>query len=463
MKDSLRKLPSIQTLLESPDALALISRYGHEEVVVTLRDRVERLREQVVSGVNISPSAFEIEEIVRGMGEQLEARRQVSLRPVVNATGIVIHTNLGRAPLAPEALIAMQMVGADYSNLELDLATGKRGSRYAHVESQICELTGAESAIVVNNCAAAVLACLCCLASGRAVVAARGELIEIGGSFRLPDVIEQSGARLKEVGATNKSRLSDYEKAIEQDTAVLLKSHTSNFRIVGFTAAPSRSELAELAEQRGLILMEDLGSGVLVDLAPYGLPDEPLVPDLIKQGVDIVTFSGDKLLGGPQAGIIAGRKKVVDQLKTHPLTRAMRIDKLSLAALEATLRLYRPPNNPIERIPVLRALAEGIDKIKARAETLARSLDNEGLTQVEIIENTAYAGGGSLPQQALPSFAVSLQAADISAQTFASRLRRAERGVLGRIKNDCLLLDMRTVRDTDLAQLVQSISEALSA
>lgn len=452
----------MQVLLESEQAEALIKNYSYEEVVTALRDRLQLARDGVRSGEITASADLEAPVILSGIDGCIEEQRQSNLQPVINATGIIIHTNLGRAPLAPEALQAIQSASASYSNLELDLATGKRGSRYAHVEELICELTGAEATIVVNNCAAAVLVSLSCLASGREVVAARGELIEIGGSFRLPDVIEQSGARLKEVGATNKVRVSDYKHAINEDTAVLLKSHTSNFRVIGFTSAPSRSELAALAKESGLILMEDLGSGVLIDLESYGLPDEPVVGDILKEGVDIVMFSGDKLLGGPQAGIIAGRRTVVDQLKTHPLLRAIRIDKLSLAALEATLRLYKPPYDPMENIPVLSAFAESIDVIRARAESLANTLHRKGLTTVELVESAAYAGGGSLPQQDLPSFAVALKPASISAKAFAENLRHADMPVMGRISDEQLLLDMRAVRDSEIPSIVQSISQALN-
>lgn len=462
MSDLLRQLPSMQALLESEQAEELIKNYSHPEVVSALRERLQRVRDKVRSGELSVPTEFEVTAILSGIDNCIEKQRQANLRPVINATGIIIHTNLGRAPLAQEALEAIQSAAESYSNLELDLATGKRGSRYAHVEELICKLTGAEAAIVVNNCAAAVLVSLSGLASGREVVAARGELIEIGGSFRLPDVIEQSGALLKEVGATNKVRLSDYKAAIHDETAVLLKSHTSNFRVIGFTSKPSRSELAELAREHGLILMEDLGSGVLIDLMEYGLPDEPVVGDILKEGVDIVMFSGDKLLGGPQAGIIAGRKAVVNQLRTHPLLRAIRIDKLSLAALEATLRLYLAPQDPIEKIPVLNAFAESIDEIQTRAESLANAIQREGLITVEVVESAAYAGGGSLPQQDLSSFAVALKAESISATTFASRLRCTDTPVVGRIKDEQLLLDMRAVSDAELPNIAQSVFQALT-
>jgi L-seryl-tRNA(Ser) seleniumtransferase len=381
---------------------------------------------------------------------------------VINATGIIIHTNIGRALLAPEALEAIQDAGRSYSNLELDLATGARSSRHAHVEALLRELTGAEAAVVVNNCAAAVLACLTCIAAGREVVASRGELIEIGGSFRMPDVIAQSGARLREVGSTNKTRLADYEAAIGPETAVLLKSHTSNFRIVGFTAKASRRELAELAHSRGVVMVEDLGSGVLIDLSRFGLVDEPVVRDILQEGVDLVTFSGDKLLGGPQCGVIAGRAALVGKLKSHPIVRAMRIDKLSLAALEATLRLYKAPNDPLERVPVLRALAESLVTVKARAERLALSVAAVPGLGVEIVESTAHAGGGALPEQGLQSFAVALHTPSLSAEAMAARARTGEHAVLGRIRDGRFCLDVRAVQDSEIPDIAHAIQRALA-
>ena len=458
----LRRLPQTSVLLESELGRRLAERYGREAVVDALRAALRKAREALLNGTAAAPPDFHGAEFFEGLSADIEARRRPSLRPVINATGIIIHTNLGRAPLAPEALRAVQEAGEVYSNLELDLPTGARGSRHAHVEALICQLTGAEGAIVVNNCAAAVVVCLTALARDREVIASRGELIEIGGGFRMSDVIAQSGARLREVGATNKTRPKDYETAIGPDTAVLLKSHTSNFRIVGFTAAPTRCELAALAQARGLIVMEDLGSGVLIDLTPYGLLDEPVVGQVLRDGVDLVTFSGDKLLGGPQAGVIAGRRALIDRVKSHPLARAMRIDKLSLAALEATLRLYLPPNDPVARIPVLAMLAEGIDAIVARARALAVDLAGDPGLDVDVVETTAFVGGGSLPRQGLPSVAVALGPRAITTQALADRLRAGYPSVIGRISDERLLLDMRTVRDDAGPQIRDAVGRALA-
>jgi len=462
VSDAFRKLPQIHALLESEQVSPLVVRYGRGVVAHALRVRLDEIREAIRSGCEATPTEFLTNHFFATVEATITSGRASSLRRVINATGIIIHTNIGRALLAPEALEAIQDAGRSYSNLELDLATGARSSRHVHVEALLRELTGAEAAIVVNNCAAAVLACLTCIGAGQEVVASRGELIEIGGSFRMPDVIAQSGARLREVGATNKTRIADYEAAICPETAVLLKSHTSNFRIVGFTAKASRRELAELAHRKGVVMVEDLGSGVLVDLSRFGLVDEPVVRDVLQEGVDLVTFSGDKLLGGPQCGVIAGRATLVGKLRSHPIVRAMRIDKLSLAALEATLRLYKAPNDPLERVPVLRALAESLEIVKARAERLALSIAAVPGLRVEVVESTAYAGGGALPQQGLQSFAVALNTPSLSAEAMASRARTSDNAVLGRIRDDRFFLDVRAVQDSEIPDIARAIQRALA-
>ena len=456
MSTLLRQLPQVDALLGASSMASLLSAYSRQEVADTLRAALHTLRSDLKAGrLNQLPD-FESEAFAQSLAEKIESERQPNLRPAINATGIIIHTNLGRARLAPEALAAMQTVGADHSNLELDLDTGRRGSRHAHVERLICELTGAEAALVVNNCAAAVLLSLMATAHGRKVVASRGELIEIGGAFRLPDVIQQSGAILKEVGATNKTRAKDYAEAIDPDTAVLLKSHTSNYQIVGFTQAPEREELAALAHTSGTILMEDLGSGVLVDLSPYGLLNEPVVSDVLASGVDIVMFSGDKLLGGPQCGIIAGRAELIRGLKTHPLSRAVRIDKLSLAALEATLRLYRAPHDPFCSVPVLRAISQSTEDVRVRAERLAAALIAAGFEDVSSLPSEAFVGGGSLPQQHLKSHAVSIGVSSFTPDALAAALRKARTPVIGMIRDDRFLMDVRTVTDGEVTGIVDA-------
>ncbi len=461
MGNLLRHLPQLDALLGTAAMVSLLERYSREEVADALRAALQDVREAVQAGRMDSLPGFGSAAFVSGVVAGIEARRKPNLVAAINATGIIIHTNLGRARLAPEAMAAVQAAGAHASNLELDLATGRRGSRYTHVEGLICELTGAEAALVVNNCAAAVLLSLMAIAQGRKVIASRGELIEIGGSFRLPDVIQQSGATLKEVGATNKTRASDYAQAIDAETAVLLKSHTSNYQIVGFTHAPQREELASLARETGTILMEDLGSGVLVDLSPYGLHDEPLVSDVLKSGVDVVMFSGDKLLGGPQCGIIAGRADIIFSLKKHPLCRALRIDKLSLAALEATLRLYRAPHDPFHKVPVLRAISQPVEEIEARADRLAGALAAAGITDVMSIPSRAYVGGGSLPQQTLESYAVAVTVPSHSPDALAAALRAARPPVIGMIREDRFVMDVRTLIDEDLPGIVEAFRQVV--
>lgn len=457
-----RHLPQIQTLLTQPPLAALVIAYSHAEVVQALREALQSLRADILGGADVALPDFAGATFVQKIETQIVAGRLPHLRCAINATGILIHTNLGRARLAAEALRQIADVAGGAANLELDLGTGKRRFRGAQVEALICDLTGAEAALVVNNCAAAVLLSLTALAQGRGVIASRGELIEIGGSFRLPDVIEASGAVLREVGATNKTRIADYARAIDSETAVLLKSHTSNYRIVGFTSTPSREELAALARQHGVVLIEDLGSGILVDLTAHGLGDEPVVADIVKSGVDLVMFSGDKLLGGPQAGILAGRAAVIDTLRSHPLLRAVRIDKLSLAALEATLRLYLPPNDPLRDIPVLRMLSAPLEDLWRRGEKLAGILRDLGVSDLTVVESAAYVGGGALPQEDLRSVAVTLAQPLISAGTLAAALRGANTPVIGRIHHDRVHLDMRSIEDADVPAIVDAVRQILT-
>ena len=462
MQDQLRRLPKVQTVLETPMAVELIRTFGYDDVADAVRAKLQKTRDEIVAGVDLADTDITHQAVLDDILPELSAARTPSLRSVINATGIIIHTNLGRARLAPEAIQAMQDVAANYSTLEFDLESGARGSRHSHVEALICHLTGAEAAMVVNNCAAAILTSLTALAAGKPIVASRGEMVEIGGSFRMPDVIQQSGALLREVGTTNKTHLRDYADAICDDTALLLKSHTSNYRIVGFASVPAREDLASLAKSHGTLLVEDLGSGVLIDLSPFGLPNEPVVGDVLAAGVDVVTFSGDKLLGGPQAGIIAGTRACIDQIRSHPMARAVRIDKLSLAALYATLDLYRAPNNPLECVPVLQALAAPIEDIHARAQILQKHLSRVPGLQTVIVPSAARAGGGALPQQDLPSFAIAVTAGDTSPDTIARKLRKAAAPVIGRISKDQFLLDLRAVADDDITTLAQSVERALS-
>jgi L-seryl-tRNA(Ser) seleniumtransferase len=385
-----------------------------------------------------------------------------SLRRVINATGIVIHTNLGRAPLCQDAVRAISDAGAGYSNLEFDLASGGRSSRLLHVEGLVLALTGAESAHVVNNNAAAVLLCLAGLARGREVLVSRGELVEIGGSFRIPDILAESGATLVEVGTTNRTRLADYESAVTGRTALLLKVHRSNFSITGFTEEASAAELASLGGRLGIPVMEDLGSGAVFDFSSVGIPGTPTVRQALQQGPGVVTVSGDKLLGGPQAGIIAGRKSIVDPLKKHPLSRALRIDKLCLAALEATLRLYADERRALSRIPVLSMIAEDEKSIRRRARKLVRRVSAGGAAGLVLSVEPGHSspGGGAMPEVLIPTSCVSVAHPRVRVEELEERLRLGDPPVVGRIGKGKLLLDMRTVGDAELPALASAILAA---
>ena len=442
----LRKLPSVQHLLELPGASDMCMAHGRAAVTSAIRAVLDDLRNKIEDGVRVGLTG---EQILDRCASLLDARRRPGLRRVINATGIVLHTNLGRAPLAAEAVAAMAEIAAGYSNLEFDLATGSRGSRTAALEPLLREVTGAEAALAVNNGAAAVLLALSALAGGGEVIVSRGELVEIGGGFRIPDVIRQGGARLVEVGSTNKTRAADYRKAIGPDTRVLLKVHQSNFRTVGFTAETGIGELAGLAREHGLLVVADLGSGLLRP-SPGSL--EPTLGEALAAGADLVTCSGDKLLGGPQAGLILGRKAAVDPLRSHPLLRAVRLDKMTLAALEATLMLHR--DQP-ERIPVGRMLGQSGALLQARAEHL------QGLLGCgEVIASEAFAGGGSLPEERIASRAVALDL-PMGADAAAAILRAASPAVVGRIADGQLLLDMLTVSDAELSELANALKAVL--
>jgi L-seryl-tRNA(Ser) seleniumtransferase len=391
---------------------------------------------------------------------QLRAAAAWRLDRVVNATGVVLHTNLGRAPLSRAALARLAVIGRRYSNLELDVQTRERGWRGSHVDALLGWLTGAEASLVVNNNAAAVLLALETLAHGREVVVSRGELIEIGGAFRIPDIMVRSGARLVEVGTTNRTRVTDYAAAIRPDTALLLKVHPSNFRVLGFTQAPTTHELVELGRGRGVPVMEDLGSGAFLDLRRFGLPHEPMAPETVAAGADLVTFSGDKLLGGPQAGIVVGRRELVARLRQNPLTRALRIDKLTLAALEATLRAYETPEAALHEIPTLRMLTEPEARVRRRARRCLRALPPAVRTALDarVVGTRGQAGGGALPLAELPTAALALGSAAHPATALEARLRAGRPPVIGRIAEDRLLLDCRTVADDEVPLLAAAVS-----
>ena len=450
----LRAIPRVDALCQTRELTALREKYGDKAVVEAVRQVLGTLRKAVLDGsVTVLPSLECLQEQVMNY---VNRSNQPSLRPVINGTGIILHTNLGRACLSERAAQAAAEAARRYSNLEYDLDTGKRGSRYSHVEEILRRLTGAESALVVNNNAAAVLLILSALTQGGQVVVSRGELVEIGGSFRVPDIMEACGAQLKEVGATNKTHLRDYEGAISDQTKALMKVHTSNYRIVGFSETPALSDLVELGHRYNLPVIEDLGSGCLVNLNLFGIHDEPSVQDSLNAGVDVVSFSGDKLLGGPQAGIILGQKRYLDILKKHPLTRAMRVDKMTLAALEATLQSYE--QDRIQEIPVLNMLGAKPEDLKIKAARLASALSEAGILTA-VISTVGQVGGGSVPNQVLPSFAVALTG---NPDALEEKLRLGTNPIIGRIHEGRYLLDVRTLFEEDFPTIVTAIKEAMA-
>ncbi|MBF0259240.1 MAG: L-seryl-tRNA(Sec) selenium transferase [Desulfamplus sp.] len=384
-----------------------------------------------------------------------------NLVPTVNATGVVLHTNLGRALLCQDALDRITQIAGGFSNLEFNIERGKRGERYSAVEKLLCELTGAQSAIVVNNNAAAVFLCLNTMAKDREVVVSRGELVEIGGSFRIPDVMEKSGCRLKEVGTTNRTHLKDYDVAITENTALLLKVHTSNYKIEGFTSSVPLSEITILGKKHNLLVMEDLGSGSLIDLSQYGLAPEPTVSDAVSSGADIVTFSGDKLLGGPQAGIIVGRFDAVNAIKSNPLTRALRIDKLTLAALEATLSLYRDESDAIRKIPTLRMLTMSFQDTVDRADKLIHDIESRigNRAVVAHADLSSRTGGGSYPQFSIPSRCVTIEPVSISAAQLEKSMRMHNPAIIGRIDNNRFIIDPRTLQDGEETIICNALAD----
>ncbi|MFZ5898704.1 MAG: L-seryl-tRNA(Sec) selenium transferase [Bacillota bacterium] len=465
-QDYLRQLPSVDEILK--ELGPQVGDQPRQLVVGAIRQTLERARRSILESLDAGdmslPAKSEmLERITKDAMREIMLASRPKLRRVINATGVVLHTNLGRAILSGEARQAVQDAAAHYTNLEFDLATGKRGSRYFLVEELLLQLTGAEAAMVVNNNAAAVLLALSTLAKGKEVIVSRGQLVEIGGSFRIPEVMAQSGARLVEVGTTNKTYVADYRRAITLDTALLLHVHTSNYRIVGFTRETSVGELVELGRETGLPVMSDLGSGFLVDLSRFGLPYEPTVQETVKAGADVVTFSGDKLLGGPQAGIIVGTRAIIAQMKKSPLTRAIRPDKLTLAGLEATLRAYLDPERALESIPTLRMLTSRREDLLERACALLNELGSavKELAQIQVAPGFSQVGGGSMPTAELPTFVVSVQPYGFSVDKMVTLLRDAEPPVIGRVQDDALLLDVRTVADDEIPELAAAVRTVL--
>jgi L-seryl-tRNA(Ser) seleniumtransferase len=462
---ALRELPSVEQLLQTEPLRSAAKEGPRALAVAAARHELERCRQAILSGNGGPPVAEEL--AARAAGEFERAARS-TLVPVINATGVIVHTNLGRAPLALDALEAIDPIAAGYSNLEYDLAGGKRASRQAHVEGLARELTGAEAALAVNNNAAAVLLALAALAPGREVVISRGQLVEIGGSFRIPEILEQSGARLVEVGTTNRTYSADYERAIGPDTAALMRVHASNFRAVGFTEEVPLTELCELGRKHRVRMIDDLGSGVLSrrgDALGALLTDEPAARDSVAAGADVTCFSGDKLLGGPQAGIVVGRRDAVERMRAHPLARAVRIDKLSLAALDATLRLHADPERAAREVPVLQMLAASEDELKARAERLRAGIESalSTVAEIRIVRVVGRAGGGALPLLELEGPAVAVAARDAGPDEVLGRLRRGDPPIVARVRDDQVLLDPRTVSEVEVDFVVRGVAAALSA
>lgn len=454
----LRELPSVSDLLASETGVRIAAAAGEKHTAALSRRVIDELREGLLSGG--SSAKRSLKEAENKLSQQWAADERSGIRRVINATGIVIHTNLGRAPLSEKAREAIADASG-YCTLEYDIETGTRGRRGAHAERLLAELTSAEDAVIVNNCAAAALLVLTALASGGEVIVSRGELVEIGGDFRIPDVLVQSGARLNEVGTTNRTKLADYEKAIRQDTRLILRVHPSNYRIVGFTASPEVAELAALARQKNILFYEDAGSGAMQDLSARGLSDEPVIAKSIAAGTDVVTFSGDKLLGGLQSGLIVGRREVIEKVRKHPLYRTLRVDKLIYAALEATLRSYRS-ERATDEIPVLRMLSMTKDEIEGRVAAFIQRLEgklgkNSDL-KIEVIDGESATGGGAAPDTRLETKLIALSHKTLSAARIEHALRFADPPVISRIADDRVLIDLRTVDEGDEVELADVVA-----
>jgi len=457
-KEYLRQIPGVDAVLQMEAVRDALSRHPRKLILDAIREELDENRNRILQSHG-SPTAIDPSELARSIAERADRLAAFTLRPVVNATGIVIHTNLGRSLLPEEAIERLQTVCRGYSNLEYDLQLGERGSRHVHAEAILRELTGAQAALVVNNNAGAVFLILNTLARGREVVVSRGQLVEIGGSFRIPDVMNSSGAILREVGTTNRTHLKDYVSAISDQTALLMKVHTSNYRIVGFTKEVPLNELATLGRERELPVVEDLGSGCFINLTPFGLHGETTVQETVRAGADLVTFSGDKLLGGPQAGIMVGRKDLIEKCRKNPITRALRVDKMTLAALDATLRLYRDERQALEKIPTLRMIALSPEELNGRAEQLASAIqgaDRKAVFRVEVCRSFSQVGGGSLPAQDLPTFVVAVQSGHFSPNQIEEFLRRNDPPIIGRIESDHFIMDLRTLMPQQLETIAQA-------
>ena len=460
----LQTLPGVDYVLELFKTVPFFENIPKTVIVNSIRKTLESRRKSILAAdLSIDEDSLSDDRIIELVETAVKKAMALNLRHIVNATGVVVHTNLGRSLLPTEAIENIAFIAGRYSNLEYDLNAGKRGSRYSNIEDILCEISGAQAAMVVNNNAGAVLLCLDTTSRDREVIISRGELVEIGGSFRVPDVMAKSGSILKEVGTTNRTHLKDYENAMNENTALLLKVHRSNYSVIGFTAEVSLKELVELGNQHDTLVMEDLGSGTFIDFLKYGLVKEPTVQESVAAGADVVTFSGDKLLGGPQAGIIVGKKHVLDQIKKNPLARALRIDKLTLAALEVTVRLYRDEAIAVRRIPTLRMLTMNIKEIEQRASKLMENLKKIDAfrLRLDLIEHSSKAGGGALPLLELPSKCLRIQIEGLSANTLEKNMRKNSPPIIGRIEDNAFIIDPRTLQDDDLPIIESAFENVL--
>ncbi len=464
MKELLKKLPAVDDILKDQRTLLWLDAHPRVLVLDAIRQALDIKRKSVLSSpTDTEEQSLSLAAILDLAGPILTKLSEPSLQPVINATGVIVHTNLGRSVLSEKAIESIAAAARSYSNLEYDIAAGGRGKRYVHVENILKRLTGAEAATAVNNNAAAVLLCLNTLARGKEVIVSRGELVEIGGSFRVPDVMERSGAKLREVGTTNKTHLKDYEKAITENTGLLLKVHTSNYKIVGFTQEVSSVELALLGKKHSLPVMWDLGSGSFIDLAAYGAGAEPTVQQAVDSGVDVLTFSGDKLLGGPQAGLVLGRSAYLDPIRSNPLARALRIDKLTLAALDATLRQYLDRDKAVKDIPTLWMLTQPLAELSRKAELLATGLGriNDPGLSILVQDDTSQSGGGALPMGNFPTRTVCIRHDRLSANQIESRLRLGKPHIITRIKEGRVLFDPRTLNDEEIGKIVEAVGRII--
>lgn len=461
----LASIPAVNDFLAVDKAQSIIKKYSRSKFLNVLRSELDNIRDKILNqktdSTEITKKDLEMENILNDILKKIESEKEKGLKKVINAGGIIVHTNLGRSLLAENALDKIREVAGNYSNLEFDLESGKRGYRYSRIKTLLKDLSGAESAVVVNNNAAAVMLILTALVKNKEVVIARGEMVEIGGSFRIPEVMENSGAILKEVGSTNKVYLKDYLNALSENTGAFIKVHTSNYRVEGFTHTVKAAEMVEAAHKEGLPVIEDLGSGILFDLSHYGLPYEPTVQEGVEAGIDVLSFSGDKLLGGPQAGIIVGKEKYLTKIENHPLMRALRVDKMTLAALEETLKLYYNFEDAVKKIPTLNLITEESSEVRDRAEKLKNLIEKNSKIETELIKTEAKVGGGAFPLSTFDSFGLAVDLKEKNPEEVTYKLRKLKTPVISRISSDRIIFDLKTVKKTDIKKLADSINSVV--